>query len=120
MTMTQGCHAYHRGIDLKDATLMLLAEAGGHPSVASLAKSAYDKVASGEDVDYRLLDDLISEASGKGVLRVPHARHSPVAYEAIIMPILSEIGRKKPVPQRRRPADDTESDPLRASAWPSR
>ena len=108
-------------MDLKDATLMLLSESDGHPAVASLAKSAYDLLARGEEVDYRLLDDLIGEASGKGVLRALHARHSPVAYEAIIMPILTEIGRRKPVPPRRRTGDDDpEADPLRASAWPSR
>ena len=100
---------------------MLLSESEGHPAVASLAKSAYDQLARGEEVDYRLLDELIGEASGKGVLRALHARYSQVAYEAIIMPILSEIGRRKPVPPRRRPdVDDPEADPLRASAWPPR
>jgi hypothetical protein len=128
-------------MDLKDATLMLLSESDGHPAVASLAKSAHDLLARGEAVDYRLLDDLIGEASGKGVLRALHARYSPVAYEAIIGPILTEIGRQKPVPPRRRAAadntepDDTEpdntepgdtepdntgADPLRASVWPPR
>src|SRR5215469_2525233 len=96
-------------MDLKDATLMLLSESDGHPAVASLAKSAHDRLARGEVVDYRLLDDLIGEASGKGVLRALHARYSPVAYEAIIMPILAEIGRQKPVPPRRQgAADDAE------------
>ena len=40
-----------------------------------------------------------------------------------IMPIMDEIGRREPVPPRRRPAgyrDDQESDPLRASVWPPR
>ena len=53
------------------------------------------------------------------MLRALHARYSPVAYEAIIAPILAEIGRRKPVRPRRRPdGDDPEADPLRASAWP--
>jgi hypothetical protein len=108
-------------MDLKDATLMLLSESADSPAVASLAKSAYDRLAAGEEVDYRLLDDLIGEASGKGVLRALHARYSPVAYEAIIMPMLAEIGRLKPVPPRRQPGgDDLEADPLRASVWPPR
>jgi hypothetical protein len=34
MTMIQGCHAYHRGVELKDATLMLLSESGGQPERA--------------------------------------------------------------------------------------
>ena len=107
-------------MDLKDATLMLLGESGGHPAVTSLARSAYDRLARGEEVDYRLLEELIGEASGKGVLRALHARYNPVAYEAIITPILTEIGRQKPVPPRRRPGgDDPEADPLRASAWPA-
>jgi hypothetical protein len=118
-------------VELKDATLMLLSESDGHPVVASLAKSAYDQLARGEEVHYRLLDELIGEASGKGVLRALHARYSPVAYEAIIGPILTEIGRQKPVPPRRRAGagdtqpgdtqpDDAETDPLQASVWPPR
>jgi hypothetical protein len=108
-------------VELKDATLMLLSESDGHPDVASLAKSAYDQLARGEEVHYLLLDELIGEASGKGVLRALHARYSPVAYEAIIMPILAEIGRQKPVGPRRRPdSDNPQADPLRASVWPPR
>jgi len=108
-------------MDLKDATLMMLSESADHPAVASLARSAYDQMVNEERVDYRLLDELIGEASGKGVLRALHARYSPVAYEAIIMPILAEIGRQKPVGPRRRPdSDDPQADPLRASVWPPR
>jgi hypothetical protein len=109
-------------MDLMDATLMMLSESADHPAVASLARSAYERLASGEPVDYRVLDDLIGEASGKGVLRAMHAKYSPVAYEAIIAPILTEIGRSKPIRSRRWSAADVdpETDPLRASAWPSR
>ena len=110
-------------MDLRDATLMVLSESAGQPAVACLAQSVYDRLADGEDVDYRLLKELIGEASGKGVLRAIHAKYSPVAYEAIIMPILDEIGRREPVPPRQRPAgyhDDPEADPLRASTWPPR
>ncbi|HTR94710.1 MAG TPA: hypothetical protein VMI73_23520 [Trebonia sp.] len=110
-------------MDLKDATLMVLSESAGQPAVASLAQVVYNRLAEGGDVDYRLLKDLIGEASGKGVLRAIHAKYSPVAYQAIIMPILDEIGRREPVPPRLRPTgytDDPESDPLRASVWPPR
>ena len=113
-------------MDLKDATLMMLSESAGQPAVASIAQVVYNRLADGEDVDYRLLKELIGEASGKGVLRAIHSKYSPVAYEAIIMPILAEIGRQKPVPPRRRTGDDDAepgdigSDPLRASAWPPR
>ena len=109
-------------MDLKDATLMLLSESADSPAVASLAQRAYDRLADGQAVDYRLLNDLIGEASGKGVLRALHARYSPVAYEAIIMPILTEIGRQAPIRSRRWSADDTDpqTDPLRASTWPPR
>jgi hypothetical protein len=106
-------------MDLKDATLMMLSESAGQPAVASIARSVYDRLAEGQAVDYRLLDELIGEASGKGVLRDIHAKYSPVAYEAIIMPILTEIGRQKPVrPRWRRDGDDPDADPLRASVWP--
>jgi hypothetical protein len=57
------------------------------------------------------------------VLRAIHAKYSPVAYQAIIMPILDEIGRRTPVPPRQRAAGyayDPESDPLRAGVWPPR
>ena len=108
-------------MDIKDATLVMLSESAGHPAVVSLAESAYQRLANGDPVDYQLLDDLIGEASGKGVLRALHAKYSPTAYEAIIMPILAEIGRQKPIRSsgHSRPADP-ETDPLRASTWPPR
>jgi hypothetical protein len=108
-------------MDLKDAALMMAAESAGEPAVASAAQSVYERLTRGEAVGYQQLDQLIGEASGKGVLRALHAKYSPVAYEAIIMPILAELDRQKPVPPR-RPAGgtDPESDPLLASTWPPR
>jgi hypothetical protein len=55
------------------------------------------------------------------VLRALHAKYGPVAHEAIIGPVLTEIGRQKPIRSGRYsgPADP-ESDPLRASTWPPR
>jgi hypothetical protein len=108
-------------MDIKDAALVMLSESEGHPAVASVARSVYERLVNGDRVDYRLLDELIGEASGKGVLRALHAKYSPVAYEAIIGPILAEIGRQKPVTSQRyaRPVDP-ESDPLLASTWPAR
>jgi hypothetical protein len=108
-------------MDLKDATLMMLCESGDQPAVASLARSAYERIANEEPVDYRLLDDLIGEASGKGVLRAMRAKYGPVAQEAIIGPILTEIGRQKPIRSSRYSGPvDPETDPLRASTWPPR
>jgi len=108
-------------MDLKDATLMLLSESAGHPAVASLAQSAYDQLVVGETVDYRVLNDLIGEASGKGVLRAIHAKYSPTAYEAMIAPILAEIGRTTPIRSSRWTAPgDPDDDPLRAAVWPPR
>ena len=108
-------------MDIRDATLMMLSESAGHPAVASIAQSVYERLVNAEPVDYRLLEDLIGEASGKGVLRALHAKYSPTAYEAIITPILAEIGRQKPIGSQRyaKPADP-ESDPLLASTWPPR
>jgi hypothetical protein len=106
-------------MDIKDATLMMLSESAGHPAVASIAESVYQRLANEDPVDYRLLSDLIGEASGKGVLRALHAKYSPTAYEAIVMPILAEIGRQAPVSSSRyaRPVDP-ETDPLLAPTWP--
>ena len=108
-------------MDIKDATLVMLSESAGHPAVASLAESAYQRLANGEPVDYRLLDDLIGEASGKGVLRALHAKYGPAGFDAITEPIIAEIGRQAPVKSSRysRPADP-ETDPLLAPAWPPR
>ena len=58
-------------MDLKDATLMILAESAGYPEVARLAQSAYDALAEGGEVPHRVLSDMIGEASGKGVLQAP-------------------------------------------------
>ena len=91
-------------MDLKDATLMVLSESAGQPAVASIAQSVYDRLAEGQAVDYRLLDELIGEASGKGVLRAINRKYGPGARDAIFGPILHEIDRQKPVPPRRRSA----------------
>jgi hypothetical protein len=105
-------------MDLKDAMLVLRCESAGHPWLTSLAQSVYERLARGEAVGYQQLDTLIGEASGKGVLRALHASYSPLAYQAVIMPILAEIDRQKPVPPRREP--DPEQDPLLATSWPPR
>ena len=111
-------------MDLMDSALMFLSESAGYPAVASIARTAYDRLAAGEEVDYRLLDDLVGEASGKGVLRAMHRKYSPTAYEAIISPVLEEIGRRKPIPPRRlrreSPALGSPDDPLTAPVWPPR
>jgi hypothetical protein len=88
-------------MDLKDATLVILGESGAHPSLAQLAQSAYDQLATDGQVDYRVLSDLVAEASGKGVLRAIHRKYGPAAGEAVFGPILREIDRQKPVPPRR-------------------
>lgn len=84
-------------MNLQDATLVFLAESAAHPSVGALAQSAYDRLLDGEPVDYQVLDELIGEASGKGVLRALKEKYGPIAFEAITMPILEEIGRTKPI-----------------------
>ena len=104
-------------MDLKDATLMFLSESAAYPAVASIAQSAYDRLAAGEEIDYRALDELIGEASGKGVLRDLNRKYSPEAFDAMIGPILREIGRNKPI-QSQRPPAAPEDDPLTAPGWP--
>jgi hypothetical protein len=88
-------------MDLKDATLVIMAESAAHPGLAQLAQSAHDRLAMDGRVDYRVLSDLVAEASGKGVLRAIHRKYGPAAGEAIFGPILREIDRQKPVPPRR-------------------
>ena len=96
---------------------MFLSESASYPAVASIAQDAYDRLVEGEEIDYRVLDELIGEASGTGVLRELHRKYSPEAYEAMIGPILREIGRNKPI-RSRRPPVDPEDDPLTAPVWP--
>jgi hypothetical protein len=106
-------------MDLKDATLMFLTESEGHPAVASIAQSAYDTLSRGEAIDYRVLNDLIGEASGKGVLRALRQKYSAAAFDAIVMPICQEIGRQEPIrSQRQPPAPGSPDDPLTAPVWP--
>jgi hypothetical protein len=102
-------------MDLKDATLMILAESAGYPEVARLAQSAYDALAEGDEVAHWVLSEMIGEASGKGVLRVLHRKYSATAYDALLMPICREIDRQRPVPPRPRPAP--EEDPLTSSTF---
>jgi hypothetical protein len=84
-------------MDLRDATLMFLTESAAYPAVAELAQSAYDRLADGGDIDYRVLDELIGAASGKGVLRDMRRKYGPAAFDSIVMPVLQEIGRRKPI-----------------------
>jgi hypothetical protein len=104
-------------MDLKDATLMFLSESAAYPGVASIAQSAYGRLVEDEEIDYRVLDELIGEASGKGVLRELNRKYSPEAFAAMIGPILQEIGRSKPI-QSHRPPVTPEDDPLTAPVWP--
>jgi hypothetical protein len=105
-------------MDLRDATLMLLTESAAHPDVASLAQSAYDQLVREDVVDYQLLNTLIGEISGQGILRDLRRKYPPVAFDAILTPILMEIDRQAPVPHWARPA--REDDPLTAPVWPKR
>jgi hypothetical protein len=104
-------------MDLRDATLMILAESDAHPGLAKLAQSAFDQLTSDGQIDYHVLSDLIGEASGKGVLRAINRKYGPTARDAIFGPILREIDRQKPVPPRgiagARPGSP---DPLAAAA----
>jgi len=84
-------------MDLRDATLMFLAESAAYPAVAGLAQSAYDRLVDEGDIDYRVLDELVGEASGKGVLRAMRQKYGPVAFESVVGPVLQEIGRRKPI-----------------------
>ena len=94
---------------------MILTESRAHPSLERLAQAAYDELAGGREVSYLILGDIINEASGKGVLRELHQKYSAAAYDAMLMPILKEIGHRKPVPPRRRPVpSDSSPDPLTA------
>ena len=99
---------------------MFLVEAAAYPAVATIARSAYDQLADDGGLEYRVLDELIGEASGKGVLRAIAQKYSPTAYEAMIGPILQEIGRQKPIRSSWQPTvrPGSDDDPLTAKTWP--
>jgi hypothetical protein len=102
-------------MDLKDATLMFLTESADEPAVERIAQAAYDRLVESDTVDHRVLSELLGEASAKGVLRTIHRKYSPVAYDAMLMPICREIDRQRPVPPRTRPAgSEAPFDPLTA------
>jgi hypothetical protein len=101
-------------MNLADATFMVLHEAAAHSELAALTQSAYDELAAGNEVPYTVLSDIIGKASEKGVLRTMHREYSATAYDAILMPILAEVDRQKPVPPRRRAASEDTFDPLTA------
>ena len=97
---------------------MIMAESAAHPGLLRLAQSAYDQLTREPQVDYRVLSDLIAEASGKGVLRAIHRTYGPAARDAIFGPVLREIDRQKPVPPRGTPSARLGGpDPLTASSW---
>ena len=84
-------------MNLQDATLVLATESAEHPELHRMAQSVHADLAGGRDVPYTVLDDLIGEASGKGVLRAMRHRYSATAFDAVLMPILRELGRRKPI-----------------------
>jgi hypothetical protein len=51
------------------------------------------------------------------VLRELHRKYSPEAYEAMIGPILREVGRNKPI-RSQRPSVVPGDDPLTTPVWP--
>lgn len=89
-------------MNLQDATLVLATESAGHPELQQMAESVYDDLVNGRAVPYTALDELIGEASGKGVLRAMHAKYSPLAFDAVLQPIFGEIGRGKPIRSQRQ------------------
>ena len=106
-------------MDLRDATLMFLAESAAHPAVADIAQSAYDRLVRDDEIDYQVLRELLDEASGKGVLRAMRQKYSQAAFEVIVMPICKEIGRQAPIRSSRprwQPGEPGE-DPLTAGTW---
>jgi hypothetical protein len=105
-------------MDLKDATLMILNESAACPAVAKIAQSAYDQLIRDGQVDYRVLSDMVGQASGKGVLRAMHQKYGATTHEAIFGPVLREIDQQKPVPPRRAAAaHQGRTDPLTATSW---
>jgi hypothetical protein len=101
-------------MNLTDATLIVLTEAAACPELAALAQSAYADLADGSEVSHVVLSDIIGTMSEKGVLRALRSKYSPTAYDAILLPILTEVDRKRPVPPGRRPASPDYVDPLTA------
>lgn len=105
-------------MDLKDATLVILGESAAYPGLAKLVQSAYDQLTRDGQVDYRVLSDIIAEASGKGVLRAIHRKYGPTGRDAIFGPVLREIDRQKPVPPRSTAsARQGGPGPLTAASW---
>jgi hypothetical protein len=52
-------------MELRDATLMFLAESASYPAVAEIAQSAYERMVNGEDVDYQVLSERNSPYSAR-------------------------------------------------------
>jgi hypothetical protein len=71
-------------MDLKDATLMILAESAAHPTLAKTAQSAYESLSDGREVPHGVLSDMLGEASGKGIIRALRQKYSATAFEAMI------------------------------------
>jgi hypothetical protein len=101
---------------------MFLCESAGYPAVADLARSAHGRLAGGEDIDYRVLSDLIGEASSKGVLRAMRREYSAAAFDAMIMPICRAAGERAPIRSSWRSSQPhgAGADPLTAKVWPLR
>jgi hypothetical protein len=84
-------------MNLQDAMLVVSTESADHPELHRVAQSVHADLVNGRPVPYTVLDELIGEISGKGVLRAMRRKYSATAFDSVLMPILSEIGRHKPI-----------------------
>ena len=84
-------------MNLQDATLVLATESAEFPELHRMAQAVHADLVNGRPVPYTALDDMIGEASGKGVLRAMRRKYSATAFDSVLAPILSEIGRRKPI-----------------------
>lgn len=89
-------------MNIADAALVFVTESAAYPCLEQLARSVHEELSWNRPVPHTVLSELINEASGKGVLGAMRQKYSPAAFESVITPILTEIGRTAPIRPRRQ------------------
>src|ERR1035438_10696809 len=101
------------GMDLKDATLMILNESAAHPSVAKIAQAAYDHLASGQEVDHRVLDELVGEPVARACSAPSGKSTVPRPTRPYSRPFFVKSTRRSPSP-RAGGQPHTKTTPIRS------
>ncbi|MFC5185479.1 hypothetical protein [Actinomadura harenae] len=86
-------------MDLKDATCMILNESADHPELMRLSRDTFEELASGRQVPFTVLSDMLRLAARKNVFPSLVHKHGDQAFQDMVMAIGRQLDRQAPIHQ---------------------